>query len=208
MGRKSSMSLVRTMPSTPSVERVRRKNCLPDCSSSMVAILTGAGKCLCRLKTGFWYSGMAESLSSAAGAARGEAASRVAALTKLRRFIGFSIARGIRLRLVHPSAARTDQVTNPLPFAFEAQGGAMCHLLDELFLAEPIQQDIAQKAGVAGELEAGGLQVFRGRLIGSGEVGDRQRIVAIAFDLAASQHHGGKIAALELADDDAVVEGH
>src|ERR1035437_545475 len=45
---------------------------------------------------------MAESLSSAAGDAKGEAASRLAALTKSRRFIGFSIARGggIRLRLV------------------------------------------------------------------------------------------------------------
>src|ERR1035438_7090300 len=98
MGTKSSMSLVRTMPSTPSVERVRTKNCLPDCSRSMAAILTGAGKCLGRLKTGFWYSGMAEPVSSAApsaaGAARGEAASRAVALTKSRRFIGISIARG------------------------------------------------------------------------------------------------------------------
>ena len=57
MGTKSSMSLVRTTPSTPSVERVRTKYCLPDCSSSMEAILTGAETCLCRLKTGFWNSG-------------------------------------------------------------------------------------------------------------------------------------------------------
>src|SRR5450759_3510316 len=101
MGMKSSMSLVSTTPSTPSVERVRRKYCLPDCSSSMAAILTGAETCFGRLKTGFWYSGMAESVfsaASAAGTARGEAASKVAALTKLRRFIGISIARGANHR--------------------------------------------------------------------------------------------------------------
>src|ERR1039458_7389532 len=191
MGTKSSMSLVRTTPSTPSVERVRRKNCLPDCSNSMEAILMGAGKCFGMVKTGFWNSGIAESLSSAAGTGRGEAASRVAVLTKLRRFIGLSIARG------GVSELRSD-----------AQGGALCHLLDQLLLAEPVDQDVAEEAGVVGEQEAGGAQVLRGGLIGGGEIADRQGVVAAGFDVATAEHHGGQIAALEGAGDDAVVEGH
>src|ERR1035437_6753905 len=67
---------------------------------------------------------------------------------------------------------------------------------------------VPRTTGVVGELEAGGAQVFRGGLIGGGEIADRQGVVAAGFDLAAAEHHGGKIAALELTDDHAVVEGH
>src|ERR1019366_8176776 len=81
-------------------------------------------------------------------------------------------------------------------------------LLDQLLFAEPIEEDVAEEAGVVGELEAGGAQVFRGGLIGGGEIADRQGVVAAGFDLAAAEHHGGKIAALELTDDHAVVEWH
>src|ERR1039458_7434310 len=81
-------------------------------------------------------------------------------------------------------------------------------LLDQLLLAEPVDQDVAEEAGVVGELEAGGAQVFRGGLIGGGEIADRQGVVAAGFDLAAAEHDGRKIAALEGAGHDAIIEGH
>src|ERR1039457_5934632 len=59
----------------------------------MEAILTGASNSLCRLKTGFWYSGVGE--SAAHNLARGfeTRAAPAAAVRKLRRFILSRITR-------------------------------------------------------------------------------------------------------------------
>src|SRR5438270_11430884 len=90
METKSSMSLVRITPSTPSVDRVRTKYCFPDCSKSMDAIVTGEETCFRRLKTGRSQAGVAASvLSSAASPCipRPSIAAPAELFTKLRRFI-------------------------------------------------------------------------------------------------------------------------
>jgi hypothetical protein len=79
---------------------------------------------------------------------------------------------------------------------------------DHLLLAEPVQHYGAHEAGVPGELQAVGAQIFGCALVGGGVVADGQRVVEGRVDRFVAHDNWRQVAAFEGADQYVVVEGN